>query len=378
MSAARAEHPARPAPRSAAGPSRAATIALARRTFRDGRVRTVAFAYLFAGYAYLQPVGYRHAYPTLADRASFATSFAGNKALRLFYGEPHNVVTVTGYTAWRVGGTLSILAGVFGLLAAVRALRTEEDSGRTELLLSAPVGRSAHYRTSLVAIGVGTLVLWFGEFAGFVLGGLPAGGSAYLALATASVIPVCAGIGALASQLAPTRRMALELGGAAVALCFVLRVIADTAGGTGWLRWATPLGWAEELRPFAGPHPAVLVLPVATTVLLLAAATRIFATRDIGTGLLAARDAAPPRLRLLSSATAAALRYERTSLIVWLLSAGAWAFILGVISKSVSSATIPQSVQRELAKLGSGSILTPSGYLGFAFIFLILAVSLFA
>ena len=245
MATASAQRSARRAPRSSGGLGRAATIALTRRAVRDGRVRTVAFASLFVGFAYLQPVGYRHAYPTLADRASFATSFAGNKALRLFYGEPHNVVAVTGYTAWRVGGTLAILAGAFGLLAAVRALRTEEDGGRTELLLSAPVGRSDHYRTTLIAIGVGTLVLWFGEFAGFVLGGLPAGGSAYLALASASVIPVCAGIGAVASQLAPTRRMALELGGTAVAVCFVLRVIADTAGGAGLLRWATPLGWAE-------------------------------------------------------------------------------------------------------------------------------------
>ncbi len=35
-------------------------------------------------------------------------------------------------------------------------------------------------------------------------------------------------------------------------------------------------------------------------------------------------------------------------------------------------------MQRELAKLGSGSIATPTGYLAFVFIFFVLAVSLFA
>ena len=85
--------------------------------------------------------------------------------------------------------------------------------------------------------------------------------SAYLALATASVVPVCVGVGALASQLAPTRRAALELGGAVVGVLFLARVVADTASGLGWLRWATPLGWAEELRPFAGPQPLVLAAP---------------------------------------------------------------------------------------------------------------------
>jgi ABC-2 type transport system permease protein len=116
-------------------------LALARRAFRDARVRTIAFVYLFALYAYIQPAGYRHSYPTITERLSFARSFGPNKALRLFYGEPHDLLTVSGYTAWRVGGTLAIFAAVFGLLAAVRALRTEEDTGRMELVLAGAVGR---------------------------------------------------------------------------------------------------------------------------------------------------------------------------------------------------------------------------------------------
>ena len=38
-----------------------ATLVLARRGLRDARIRTVSFALLFAVYAYIQPVGYRHA-----------------------------------------------------------------------------------------------------------------------------------------------------------------------------------------------------------------------------------------------------------------------------------------------------------------------------
>ena len=352
--------------------------ALVRRAFRDARVRTIAFAYLFAAYSYVQPVGYRHAYPTFAGRLAFAHSFAGNKGLRLFYGEPHDVLTVSGYTAWRVGGTLAIAAAIFGLLAAVRALRTEEDTGRMELVLAGVVGRRTANLSAMAAIAAGILMLWLAEFAGFLVAGLPAGGSAYLALATASVVPVCVGVGAVASQLAPTRRIALELGGAVVGLMFLLRVVADTASGVGWLRWATPLGWAEELRPFTGAHPLVLLLPISVTALLLMAAARIAAGRDIGTGVLPARDTADPRLRLLSSPAAQALRIERGSLIVWTGSVAAFAYILGVVSNSISSADVSKSMQKEIAKLGSGSIVTPTGYLAFVFIFFVLAVSLFA
>ncbi len=378
MSAASGAVPARSARGSAFGQSLAPWRALGRRAFRDARIRTVSFAYLFAAYAYVQPVGYRHTYSTLSSRLAFAHSFANNDALRLFYGYPFNVVTVDGYTAWRVGGTLAIFAAIFGLLGAVRALRTEEDTGRMELVLAAAVARRTAYLASLAAIAAGIVILLVGLFAGFVAGGLPAGGSAYLALATVSVAPVFVGVGAVASQIAPTRRIALELGGAMVGLFLVLRVIADTAGGAGWLRWATPLGWAEAMRPFTGAQPLVLALPVATTGMLLVAAAWIAARRDIGTGVLPARDSAAPRLRLLSSPTAQALRSERGGLIVWLASVGAFAAIIGVIAKSISAAGISKSVAREIQKLGSGSILTPTGYLAFVFIFFILAVSLFA
>jgi ABC-2 type transport system permease protein len=355
------------------GPARA----LARRAFRDARIRTISFAYLFAAIAYIQPLSYRHAYPTLASRIAFAHSFADNKAIRLFYGEPFDLLTVGGYSAWRVGGTLAIFAAVWGLLAAVRAMRTEEDTGRMELILSAAIGRRSAYVAALVAIAAGVVILWLADLAGSVLAGPPASGSAYLALATASVVPVFVGVGAVASQLAPTRRIALELGGAVAALAFLMRVIADTSSGVGWLRWLTPLGWAEQLRPFTGAQPVVLLLPAATTVLLLVAAERIDAGRDIGTGVLPARDTADPNDRLLSSPTAQALRTERGSLITWLLGLGVFAFIIGVIAKSVNSVGISKSLEKELEKLGAGSILTPAGYLAFVFIFFVLAVSLF-
>lgn len=365
-----------PARSSAADPG--AARALARRAFRGARTRTLVFASLFGLYAYIQPAGYRSAYPTPAERVAFARSFADNLGLRLFYGEPHDLLSVSGYTAWRVGGTLAIAAAVFGSLAAVRALRAEEDSGRMEVVLAAPVGRRATFRAAMAAIAGATALLWLAEFAGFLAGGLPAGGSAFLALATASVVPVCAGVGALASQLAPNRPIALQLGLGVVALFFMLRVVADTASGAGWLRWATPLGWAEELRPFAGTQPLVVLLPITASVLLLVAAARLNARRDVGTGMLPARNVSAPRLRLLRSPTAQALRDERASLIVWIAGIALFALVLGVVSKSVTSADIPTGVQDKIAKLGAGSLVTPTGYLAFVFVFFILAVSLFA
>jgi polyether ionophore transport system permease protein len=351
--------------------------ALALRGVRDARVRTIVFAYIFALYSFVQPFGFRHAYPTLAERIAFARSFAGNIGLRLFYGQPHDVTTVNGYTAWRVGGTLAIAAAIFGLLAAVRAQRTEEDAGRTELVLAGPVSRRTVNVAAVTVVAAGTLILWLAEFIGFAVAGVPMGGAAYLALATAAVIPVCAGIGAVTGQLASTSRVALELGGALVALLFLLRVVADTTNSAGWLRWATPLGWAEELRPFAGPRPLVLLLPLAATALLLLAAARLGAGRDIGTGILPARDTAEPSFALLSTPWAQALRNVRGTLLAWAGCIAIFAYVLGVVSNAISSADVSKSLEKQIAKLGVGSIVTPTGYLGFVFIFVVLALSVF-
>jgi ABC-2 type transport system permease protein len=377
MPAVSQDAPARPRARRDTRAGGGPASALVVRAVRDSRTLTVVFTYLFLVYSFIQPVGYRRVYTTPASREEFARSFGENSGLRLLYGEPHNVAAVSGYTAWRVGGVLAIAAAAFGVLMAVRALRGEEDAGRAELTLAGIVSRRTVYLSAMAAVGAATVILWAAEFAGFAFGGLPVAGSAYLALATVSVIPVFTGIGAVASQLAPDRRIATEIAGGAAGMFFLLRVIADTVAGAGWLRWLTPLGWAEEMRPFAGPRPAVLLLPVAASALLLLIAARLGATRDLGSGLLPERSGGSS-MALLSSPVAQALRSQRDSLIAWAGSFAVFSFILGVVASSVSSNGIPAGVNRQVARLGVGSITTPAGYLALIFFIYVLGVSMFA
>lgn len=356
----------------------AAADAIARRSFADARARTGWFAALFVFMAAANVVGYRRSYPTVAERVAFARSFGANKAVELFYGSPHDLLSVGGYVAWRVGGTGAILAGVFGVLAAVRALRAEEDTGRQELVLAGSISRRSAYLGALAAIGAGAVVLFLALFLGLAGARLAPGDSAFLALATMSPIAVFAGLGALASQLAPSRRIALELATGSLVLAFMLRVIGDTSTSLGWLRWATPFGWSEEARAFAGARPAVLALPALSGALLLALAGLIAARRDVGTGLLPARDSAKPRLRLLSSPTALAVRDELGSIAVWTGATGLFAAVVGILSTSFTAANLPANLRQELHKLGGAMITTPAGALGFYFLLFVLTISLFA
>jgi len=81
---------------------------------------------------------------------------------------------------------------------------------------------------------------------------------------------------------------------------------------------------------------------------LLALAGLIAARRDVGTGLLPARDSAEPRLRLLSSPTALAVRDELGSIAVWTGATGLFAAVVGILSTSFTTANLPANLRQEL------------------------------
>jgi len=356
----------------------AAASAIARRRFAAGRIRDACFAVFFFVYAWGQASAYRSTYPTLQDRLDFARSFGDNKALRLFYGEPHDLLTAGGYAAWRVAGVLAIFAAAWGLVAAVRSMRAEEDSGHEELVLAGEVSRRTSFGASIAAGLAGVAFLWVAVWLGLVVADLPAGESALFALGLASVALAFLGVGAIASQVAATRRLALELGAGFLGLAFLLRVIADTSSSLDWMRWLTPLGWVEEVRPFTGSQPAALVPLLLFAAAAIAIAGWIAMRRDVGVGLVQASDTKEPDPALLSSAAAQALRDERGRLAAWVIGAGIFGAVIGVLADSVSSANISESLNQQLQKFGVSSVTTASGYIGFSFLIFILLICLFA
>ena len=66
-----------------------------------------------------------------------------------------------------------------------------------------------------------------------------------------------AGVGVLAAQLAATRRQANGIAAAIFGASLLIRVVADSRPGRHWLRWLSPLGWAENLHPLTSPAPVM-------------------------------------------------------------------------------------------------------------------------
>jgi len=329
---------------------------------------------------------YKSTYGTAAEREQLLTGLLSNSGIRALFGPARDVDTVGGFVAWRTLGLLPMVAGVWGLLAATRLLRGEEDSGRWETLLAAPITRARATLATLAAVGVGTGALFALTALALLLGGalpgdISVGGALWLALALCIAAPAFAAVGALTAQLAAVRREAAALASAVFAAAFVIRVAADGSSSLGWLRWFTPLGWIEELRPLTGWRPIALLPLLAWIAALVGAAVWIARRRDVGASLLAHSEEHAPRHFLLRSPAAFALRSSLGGLLGWSLGLALTAFVFGFVAKAVAElARTSAGLRKHIESTTSAKIdiASAEGYLAIVFLFLAVALSLYA
>ena len=274
----------------------------ARKAVRSGAVWGYVFGALIASSA----VSYTRIYQTQAARDALAAAYGANKATSALFGPAPQLQTVAGFIAFKISMTLMLLGAVWGLLTSTRLLRGEEDGGRWELLLAGQTTRRHAAVQALAGLGAGAGVLWALTAILSVVAGLDpsvkiaAGPALYFALAMAATAVMFLAVGALASQLASTRRQAASYAAWFLGASYAVRMIADAGVGLHGLIWASPLGWVEQLRPFTAPQPLALLPIAAFTAALATAAVRLAGARDVGAGILSDRDRSAPRLRLLS------------------------------------------------------------------------------
>ncbi len=359
-------------------------LVVARQTGRHAARSGVVWGAVFGGYVAVSAYGFASSYKTAAQRASFARTFGSNVGINAIIGPAHDIGTVAGFTAWRSLGVLSVVGAVWGLLAGTRLLRGEEEAGRWELYLAGRTTRGGAARQALLGLGAGLLALWavtavlamgIGRTAQVRIG---ATAMLFLATAVVSSAAVFLVVGALASQLAPTRRQAAAYAGGALGAAYGLRMVADSGAGLEWLRWTTPLGWVEELRPLSSPRPLVL-LPLAGSVAALAAVTAHLAgTRDLGASTIPDRPPSGARTRLLSRPAGLSLRLARPVLLGWMIAIALTGVMMGLISKSAGRALSESPSFRQLLTLLGAHHSGAATYLGVAFLVVAVLVAFIA
>ncbi len=272
-------------------------------------------------------------YPTPADRQKRADVIDTAMA-QLFtgpgFGSDH--YTYGAMTANELLPFSAIVVALMSIFLVVRHTRAEEEDGRAELIRAGAVGRHASTAATLIVVGGAQLLL-----ALLLTFGLPASlpdlstsGSFAFAAALAGVGLVFMGVAVFVAQLTVNARTAVGISSVVLAATYLVRAIGDITD-TG-LAWLSPFGWATEMRAYVDERWWPLLLSGILTIVLVAAAVRVSARRDVGGALIADRPGSPVGSRLLSSPLGLAFRLQRASLLWWSVSLFALGLVYGGIA----------------------------------------------
>lgn len=322
-------------------------------------------------------VGYVAAYPDPTDRRTLAGSIGSNPGLAALFGEPVDLESVAGFTEWRVVLVLAVLGAVWALLATSRALRGEEESGRTEALLAGPLTRTGAAQASIAGLLASLALLLTVTTVGSVAGSaadLGADRAALLALTIVGTPAAMLGVAAVTSQLAGTRRRAAGMAAAVLAVSYLVRVVADSTADLRWLRWWTPLGWLELAHPLTGPRILPILLPYLLALVLIVAAIGLVRVRDTGVGLLSSAGGRPARAAGLSHPVGLAARLALGPALAWALGLGLFGALIGLVARTAAEAMADSRGDEVLGGLGIEDAGT-RGYVGVSFVLVTLALA---
>jgi ABC-2 type transport system permease protein len=333
---------------------------LTRLAVRRDRIALPAGVYVIVALVAGTAWTFRRLYPTAAGRAALAATGEGNPALRFLYGRLDGS-SLGSLTTWRYGIWAAIFASLMTIFVVIRHTRSDEEAGRGELVGSAAVGRDAPLVAALLTAICACAAVCLLLCAALPLTGLPAAGSAALALGVGCCGLAFTGITAVAAQLTSGARAARGIALGALGVAFVLRGVGDAAGagGPSWLSWASPLAWVQLARPFAAERWWVLCLPLATFALGVALAFLLAARRDHGSGLLADRPGRAAASRALRGPFGLAWRLQRGMLLGWAFGYAATFAVSGAAAKGIGQLVgISTALQREFTRLGGQAAIT--------------------
>ncbi|AZG45365.1 ABC transporter permease [Gordonia insulae] len=291
-------------------------------------------------------------YPTAQQRAGAAAGLGGNAAFRFLLGPLDNTDSAAALTVWRAGLFMVAALAVCVVLLVVRQTRKEEELGRAELVRAgvtgplAPPAAAAIVATLFsVLIAAGMSVMLFPLGAGW-----PDVLAVFAQYATTGM--AAAGVALVTAQVAKTSHIANLTAASVVLAGYLLRGSADAVGGWGWLRWLTPMGWAEMIDPFGDNNFLFALASLAVFAAGVGLAGVLATRRDMDAGLIAPRPG-PASSARLSSVGLVVTRLTLPLLGSWVGVLVAYGLIVGFMQPSVD----------ELAKGNSqfGDVVRQSG-----------------
>lgn len=240
---------------------------------------------------------------------------------------------------------LAVTIGLMNVFLATRHGRADEERGRRELLLAAPVSRLAPAVATLVLAVLANTIFAVLATLGYVAAGLPSDGAVLSAVALAVTGLAFFGVGSLAGELAATTRAASGIGVVLVLVAYALRAAGDALGTPdvekltlepAWPSWLSPIGWGQQTLAFTENRWWPVAAIGALAVVLIAAALVMHSRRELGASLLPERSGAATAGPTLRGTFGLAWRLQWPTLLAWTLGSALLGLALGSLVTAVS------------------------------------------
>lgn len=337
-----------------------------RLVLRRDRIQLIVWLLLYVAMA---ASAYSTAKTNYSDQAaldSAARAATENPSLVALFGPVYSA-TVGSVGMIKMVVMMAAALGLLTGLLVIRHTRADEESGRREMLGASAIDRTAPPIAALLE-SVG-LSLAIGVLSALTLIGMGADarGSLVFGLLWALAGIVFAAFAVLCAQLTEGARAARGLFAVGLAGAYILRAVGDVSvldpdGGPpaepGWASWLSPLGWAQQLRPFSDDRLWLALPLLALSAVFTVAALRLAANRDLGAGLIPVGRGRERASGLLGSVEALTWRLHRGQLIGWTVGFFAVGIAFGGMGSAIDSLAGNAGTREMLERLGgSGSSL---------------------
>jgi ABC-2 type transport system permease protein len=331
------------------------TFGLVRLILRRDRFIIPLWLLVFTLISFVVVGAYEELYPTAEARQGFYQGPAQSPAIVALLG-PAFGPDLGALVAQRLG-IFFVILGLVSALAVVRHTRADEDLGRRELLGSTVVGNLAPLSAALIVSAASAIVLGILVAAALTATGLPLVGCFAVGLSLALVGSFFAAAGGAAAQIVQSAGAARALGLGVVGASFLMRALGDAGGAAlTWLSWLSPIGVAQQLRPFAEERWWALLILVVESAGLAFASFWFCQRRDLGQGLLPTHPG-PARAKAdLRTPSALALRLQRNLIIGWTFGLGVFGLVIGSAATAAQKALEGTPQQELLAGFGGESV----------------------
>ncbi|QNG19705.1 anibiotic ABC transporter [Rhodococcus triatomae] len=319
------------------------TSRLVRLALRRDRVQIPVWVLSLAAIQAVSLVSLEELYPDPEDLHGLAVS-AGQSPVQLATAGIVSGDSLGALLASQTVMLFAVAAALMSTLLVVRHTRQNEETGRAELVEAAVVGRQALLTAALI-VAVGANIALGGANAILLVAlGLPMSGSLVTGASMAAAGIAFAAVAAVAAQVTGSARTANGLAGAVLGAAFLLRALGDMSGEvvdggirvvSGWMSWLSPIGWAQQMRPFDDDQWWILALFAVFVAVTSVIAYTLTERRDLGAGLMQPRPGPARAARLLPTAFGSAWRIQRSVLMWWLLALAVAGVAYGTVGNEI-------------------------------------------